>query len=94
MVKTVSRGTCINQGCFEPAFYKRLCRLHFSQLAPSTVVKDYCFTWNIIDSYEGVVRASSEAEALKLVKSGVAAGQRTVLGPKPCNIELVETREC
>lgn len=57
-------------------------------------VRDYCFTWNIIETFEGTVRATSEEEALKLVKNGIASGQRTVIGPKPCNIELVGINEC
>lgn len=94
MAKAISRGTCIKPQCTEPAFFKRLCKLHFRQQEPQTDVKDYQFTWNVIESFEGVVRATSEEQALKLVKSGIAAGTRTVLGPKPVNIELVDTIEC
>lgn len=94
MARNVNRGTCISGQCLEPAFFKRLCRLHYSEEKGCKVVKDYSFKWNVIESFEGVVRATSEAEALKLVKAGIAAGSRTVLGPKPCNIELVDTHEC
>lgn len=94
MVKAINRGTCVKSQCMEPAFFKRLCRAHFRQDAGSVDVRDYAFTWNVIESFEGTVRATSQDEALKLVKAGIAAGNRTVLGPKPCNIELVGTSEC
>lgn len=94
MAKAINRGTCVKPDCLEEAYFKRLCRLHYSQDKGSKPVKDYCFTWNVLDKFEGVVRATSEKEALRLVASGVAAGSRIVIGPKPCNIELVDIREC
>jgi hypothetical protein len=94
MVRVINRGTCIKAGCTDEAFFKRLCRSHYRLEAGSGDVKDYCFTWNVIESFEGTVRATSEDEALRLVKAGIAAGSRTVLGPKPCNIELIGINEC
>lgn len=94
MAREISRGTCIRSQCSEPAYFKRLCKLHFRQVEPDAHVRDYRWTWNIVESFEGVVRATSEEEALRLVRQGVVAGSRTVIGPKPINIELVETTEC
>lgn len=94
MPQTINRGTCISSGCLKSAFFKRLCKPHLAEKYPDLIVRDYQFTWNIIESFEGVIRATSQEEALKLVKSGVAAGTRRVIGPKPVNIELTDTKEC
>lgn len=76
------------------SLFKRLCPAHYAGEYPKETVRDYRFSWAIVESFEGVVRATTEAEARRMVERGMVAALRLNPQQKPEQIELLETSEC
>lgn len=90
-MKKIPRSICIRLGCHDISLFKRLCPAHYAAEYPDQPVSDYRFTWSIVESFEGVVRATTEAEARRMVERGIVAGLRLNPHGMPEDIELLET---
>lgn len=66
----------MERGCEEESWFKRKCKLHYLRDNPDATVREYRFTWNTVEKFEGCIRATSEEEAFKLAENGVIAPRK------------------
>lgn len=76
MPRHITRSLCMERGCEEESWFKRKCKAHYLRDNPGATIREYRFTWNTVESFEGSVRAASEEEAFRLAERGVIAPKR------------------
>lgn len=94
MPRSIAKTACIKEGCIETSFFRRLCKPHYEEAHPGEIVYEFRFRWNIVETFEGSIRAKSREEALRLARNGIVAGKRIVFDQKPDDLRLLDEKRC
>jgi hypothetical protein len=89
----IRRTSCTFDGCKDPVWYRRLCKVHHKVKHPDEKIREFCFRWQLVDEYSATVRAETREKARELVKNGVVRGNKDVTAEKyavPIGVECVK----